>query len=70
RRGEPIEVLVESIQDGTVIGRAAHQAPETDGAVSLTGELAGLRVGRFVRAVVTDNEGADLIAEPIPGSIR
>ncbi|HEX4727756.1 MAG TPA: 30S ribosomal protein S12 methylthiotransferase RimO [Jatrophihabitans sp.] len=70
RRGEPIEVLVESVQDGTVIGRAAHQAPETDGAVSLTGELAGLRVGWFVRAVVTDNEGADLIAEPIAGSIR
>jgi len=70
RRGEPIEVLLESIQDGTVVGRAAHQAPETDGAVTLTGELTGLRVGQFVRAGVTDNEGADLVAELLPGSMR
>lgn len=70
RRGESIEVLVESLEDRTATGRAAHQAPETDGAVSLVGELAGLRVGQFVRAVVTDNVGADLVAELTTGSIR
>jgi ribosomal protein S12 methylthiotransferase len=70
RLGESIEVLVESVQDGTAAGRATHQAPETDGAVSLTGELAGLRVGQLVRAVVTDNEGADLVAELSTGPVR
>ncbi|HET6209283.1 MAG TPA: 30S ribosomal protein S12 methylthiotransferase RimO [Jatrophihabitans sp.] len=70
RRGEPVEVLVESVQDGVLVGRAAHQAPETDGAVTLTGEPAGLRAGQFVRAVVTGNEGADLIAELLPGTSR
>jgi ribosomal protein S12 methylthiotransferase RimO len=70
RLGESIEVLVESVQQGTAVGRAAHQAPETDGAVSLTGELAGLRVGQLVRAVVTGNEGADLVAELSAGSVR
>jgi tRNA A37 methylthiotransferase MiaB len=70
RLGESIEVLVESVQDGTAVGRATHQAPETDGAVSLTGELVGLRVGQLVRAVVTDNEGADLVAELRTGSVR
>ena len=51
-------------------GRAAHQAPETDGAVTLTGELAGLSSGQFVRAVVTGSDGADLVADLLPGSAR
>ena len=62
RIGEPVTVLIE--QDGDEpTGRAAHQAPETDGAVSLAGELAGLRTGQFVSAVVVDSVGADLVAE-------
>jgi ribosomal protein S12 methylthiotransferase len=70
RQGEVLDVLVESVDDESITGRAAHQAPETDGAVSLAGELAGLRPGQFVRAVVTGSDGADLIADVLPGSMR
>ncbi len=69
RIGEQLTVLVE--RDGPEpTGRAEHQAPETDGAVSLIGELAGLRAGRFVRASVVDSVGADLVAEVLPGTVR
>ncbi|OAH14726.1 30S ribosomal protein S12 methylthiotransferase RimO [Streptomyces jeddahensis] len=68
RMGETLEVLVESV-DGEegVVGRAAHQAPETDGQVVFTsGE--GLRVGLMVEAKVVGTEGVDLVAEPLQGS--
>ncbi|MFI7384143.1 30S ribosomal protein S12 methylthiotransferase RimO [Streptomyces sp. NPDC049813] len=65
RLGETVEVLVESVdaEDG-VVGRGAHQAPETDGQVRLTGG-AGLSVGRMVVAKVVGTEGVDLVAEPL-----
>ncbi|MGW0878513.1 30S ribosomal protein S12 methylthiotransferase RimO [Streptomyces sp. NPDC002671] len=71
RVGETVRVLVESVdeegEDG-VYGRAAHQAPETDGQVLLTsGE--GLSVGRMVEAKVVGTEGVDLVAEPLTGSL-
>ncbi|WP_328553070.1 30S ribosomal protein S12 methylthiotransferase RimO [Streptomyces sp. NBC_00358] len=69
RVGETVSVLVESIdgEDGAY-GRAAHQAPETDGQVLFTsGE--GLTVGRIVEAKVVGTEGVDLVAEPLPGSL-
>ncbi|MEU6934882.1 30S ribosomal protein S12 methylthiotransferase RimO [Streptomyces sp. NPDC046385] len=68
RIGETLEVLVESFDeeaDGW-IGRAAHQAPETDGQVLLPADSAeglGLAPGRMVRAKVVDTEGVDLVAE-------
>ncbi|MER5309580.1 30S ribosomal protein S12 methylthiotransferase RimO [Streptomyces sp. NPDC002773] len=67
RIGETLEVLVESVdeEDG-VIGRAAHQAPETDGQVVLTtadGTSPDLAPGRMVRAKVVGTEGVDLVAE-------
>ncbi|NEB75338.1 30S ribosomal protein S12 methylthiotransferase RimO [Streptomyces sp. SID14478] len=67
RLGETVEVLVESVdaEDG-VLGRGAHQAPETDGQVRLTGG-AGLTVGRMVEAKVVGTEGVDLVAEPLDG---
>jgi ribosomal protein S12 methylthiotransferase RimO len=67
RLGETVEVLVESVdaEDG-VVGRGAHQAPETDGQVRLTGG-AGLSVGRMVVAKVVGSEGVDLVAEPLHG---
>jgi tRNA A37 methylthiotransferase MiaB len=68
RIGEPVTVLIE--QDGDEpTGRAAHQAPETDGAVSLAGQPAGLRTGQFVSAVVVDSVGADLVAEVQQGPV-
>ncbi|GAA2330976.1 30S ribosomal protein S12 methylthiotransferase RimO [Streptomyces kunmingensis] len=65
RLGETVEVLVESVDDEDgVVGRGAHQAPETDGQVRLTGG-AGLSVGRMVEAKVVGTEGVDLVAEPL-----
>ncbi|MCT4352570.1 30S ribosomal protein S12 methylthiotransferase RimO [Streptomyces sp. Je 1-79] len=67
RIGETLEVLVESIDDEDgVIGRAAHQAPETDGQVVITADSAarlGLAPGRMVEAKVVGTEGVDLVAE-------
>ncbi|MEU8694373.1 30S ribosomal protein S12 methylthiotransferase RimO [Streptomyces sp. NPDC048665] len=69
RVGESVRVLVESVdEEEGVYGRAAHQAPETDGQVLLTsGE--GLSVGRMVEAKVVGTEGVDLVAEPLAGSL-
>ncbi|MFS8479688.1 MAG: 30S ribosomal protein S12 methylthiotransferase RimO [Micromonosporaceae bacterium] len=68
RIGLSVEVLVESVGE-TVEGRAAHQAPEVDGATTLVagGEirLDTLRVGDLVRATVTGSEGVDLYAVPV-----
>ncbi|WP_236245619.1 30S ribosomal protein S12 methylthiotransferase RimO [Streptomyces sp. CC210A] len=74
RLGETLEVLVESVEsDGpepldedeyAAAGRAAHQAPETDGQV-LFPTAAGLAVGRMVTAKVVGTEGVDLVAEVI-----
>ncbi|MFF0064003.1 MULTISPECIES: 30S ribosomal protein S12 methylthiotransferase RimO [unclassified Streptomyces] len=63
RLGESLEVLVESVdgEDGAV-GRAAHQAPETDGQVVFTTSR-GLVPGRMVEAKVVGTEGVDLVAE-------
>jgi ribosomal protein S12 methylthiotransferase len=70
RIGDMVEVLVEEVSDDELTGRAAHQAPETDGAVKVVGDVTGLRPGSLVAAIVVDNEGADLIAEVVPGSVR
>ncbi|CAL9547959.1 Ribosomal protein S12 methylthiotransferase RimO [Streptomyces sp. enrichment culture] len=69
RVGETVRVLVESVDDEEgVYGRAAHQAPETDGQVLLTsGE--GLSTGLMVDAKVVGTEGVDLVAEPLRGSL-
>ena len=69
RVGESVHVMVESVdEEEGVYGRAAHQAPETDGQVLLTsGE--GLAVGRMVEAKVVGTEGVDLVAEPLTGSL-
>ncbi|MHA6763199.1 30S ribosomal protein S12 methylthiotransferase RimO [Streptacidiphilus sp. PAMC 29251] len=68
RVGSTVTVLIESIdedEDGAVIGRAEHQAPETDGITSLTGSLDRVKVGDLVEAKVVASEGVDLIAELI-----
>ncbi|MFD9721643.1 30S ribosomal protein S12 methylthiotransferase RimO [Streptomyces sp. NPDC059076] len=66
RLGESLEVLVESIGgadgDERAVGRAAHQAPETDGQIVFTASE-GLVPGRMVRAKVVATEGVDLVAE-------
>ncbi|GJF31841.1 ribosomal protein S12 methylthiotransferase RimO [Kitasatospora sp. NE20-6] len=64
RIGTEVLVLVESVEDGTVEGRAAHQAPETDGLTTLLG-ADDAEVGRYYRAVVVGTEGVDLVAEAV-----
>jgi tRNA A37 methylthiotransferase MiaB len=65
RVGEAVHVLVESIDDEDgAVGRAEHQAPETDGQVLLTSSE-GLSVGRIVEAKVIGTQGVDLVAEPL-----
>jgi ribosomal protein S12 methylthiotransferase RimO len=65
RIGEAVEVLVEYV-DEQVEGRAAHQAPEVDGATALVAggpiDPATLRVGDLVTATVVGTEGIDLVA--------
>jgi ribosomal protein S12 methylthiotransferase RimO len=69
RLGTTVEVMVDSVADGSVEGRAAHQAPEVDGSTTLTAgagvDLAVLRPGDLVRATVTATEGVDLVAVPV-----
>ncbi|MET7641847.1 30S ribosomal protein S12 methylthiotransferase RimO [Streptomyces sp. NPDC005438] len=67
RVGETVHVLVESVdaEEGAV-GRAAHQAPETDGVVLLGhSDSPDLPIGRMVEARVVAAQGVDLIAEPV-----
>ncbi|MFB8240948.1 30S ribosomal protein S12 methylthiotransferase RimO [Kitasatospora purpeofusca] len=64
RIGTEIEVLVESVDGDVVEGRAAHQAPETDGLTTLLG-VEDPEVGQFYRARVVASEGVDLVAEAL-----
>jgi ribosomal protein S12 methylthiotransferase len=62
RVGSDVDVLVEEIDcDGRYEGRAAHQAPEVDGSVTLFCDRR-LRPGDLVTARVTESAGADLVA--------
>jgi ribosomal protein S12 methylthiotransferase len=63
RIGEIVEVLVESVEDGEVAGRAAHQGPEVDGTTYL--DRPGPQVGDLVRAEVVATDGVDLIAKEV-----
>jgi tRNA A37 methylthiotransferase MiaB len=68
RIGETVDVLVEEA-DAEIVGRAAHQGPEVDGQTTLVGEVAGLRRGDLVRAVVVASEGVDLVAAVGPARV-
>jgi tRNA A37 methylthiotransferase MiaB len=72
RVGQTVRVLVESVGgdegDESAYGRAAHQAPETDGQVLFTSGQ-DLSVGLMVEAKVIGTEGVDLVAEVLPGSL-
>lgn len=60
RVGRVVEVLVESVGEGWVEGRAAHQGPE-DGSTTVRGAGAA-NVGDLVRARVEAADGVDLVA--------
>ena len=69
RLGETLDVLIEEAADdglpGRYLGRAAHQAPEVDGVTTVVSPVP-LTAGDMVRAVATDSEGVDLIADVKP----
>ncbi len=65
RFGERVEVLVESVDDGTVEGRAAHQGPEVDGSTFLEGVSGSVAVGDMIQAVVVGSDGVDLVARQV-----
>jgi tRNA A37 methylthiotransferase MiaB len=63
RVGEIVELLVEVVDGSLVEGRTAGQAPEVDGATTLSGpDSDSVRVGDLVRARVIGSEGVDLVA--------
>ncbi|NED93744.1 30S ribosomal protein S12 methylthiotransferase RimO [Phytoactinopolyspora alkaliphila] len=64
RIGDRVSVLVEAVHDDAVEGRAEHQGPDVDGTTTVAGIRA--QVGDIVSAVVTGNDGADLIADVHP----
>ena len=64
RVGDTVEVLVESVVDGVVEGRAAHQGPDVDGTTTVSGCVAA--VGDVVSARVIAAAGVDLVAEAVP----
>jgi ribosomal protein S12 methylthiotransferase len=68
RMGETLEVLVESVADGAAEGRAAHQAPETDGSTLVTG-VGDVRIGDLVRCVVDGTDGIDLRARAVDAHV-
>jgi ribosomal protein S12 methylthiotransferase len=59
--GREVEVLVDAVDDGMLVGRTHREAPEIDGIVRLDGEFA--RPGAIVRAHVTEAMGPDLAAK-------
>ncbi|MCW2766779.1 MAG: ribosomal protein methylthiotransferase [Nocardioides sp.] len=63
RIGETVDVLVESLEDGIVEGRAAHQGPEVDGSTTIDAPPPGVRVGDLLTATVVATDGVDLVAE-------
>ncbi|HEY6934757.1 MAG TPA: 30S ribosomal protein S12 methylthiotransferase RimO [Marmoricola sp.] len=68
RLGERVTVLVESVSDGVVEGRAAHQGPEVDGTTLLEDAPEATRVGDLLTATVVGSDGVDLVARLGQGS--
>jgi hypothetical protein len=70
-----VEVLVESVAaDGTVVGRAGHQAPEVDGVTTVRsirpdgaspGLVDGASIGAIIPAQVIHSSGVDLLAAAV-----
>ena len=58
---DSVEVLIE--ESGNV-GRSAHQGPEVDGTTTVN-SASQLKIGQFVKAIVVDCDGVDLIAEDV-----
>jgi ribosomal protein S12 methylthiotransferase RimO len=62
RIGEHVRVLIEDAE--LQEGRADHQGPEVDGSTFIKSRI-HFKVGEYVSAVVTEVDGADLVAQPL-----
>lgn len=69
RVGSQLQVMIDHVEDRTVLGHADHQAPEVDGEVRLE-RSAGHRPGTLVRCTVTGSDGIDLVAAVEPAATR
>jgi ribosomal protein S12 methylthiotransferase RimO len=63
RVGSMVDVLLEEVDGGHAVGRAAHQGPDVDGVVRIDG-VRQLRRGQCLPARVVASDGVDLVAEP------
>ncbi|HBB56368.1 MAG TPA: 30S ribosomal protein S12 methylthiotransferase RimO [Hyphomonadaceae bacterium] len=65
--GKTLDVLIDAIdaETGDAIGRSFADAPEIDGSVRIMGR-SGIKVGDLTRAMITDAEGYDLVADERP----
>jgi ribosomal protein S12 methylthiotransferase RimO len=61
RIGQAVQVLVEGVEDGEPVGRAAHQGPEADGVAYIGGAA---EPGDLLTAVITATDGIDLVVSP------
>ena len=69
RIGERAEILIDEVLgDGRYLGRAAHQAPEVDGATEVRSDRR-LSPGDLVTAMFVDSDGVDLAADADAGAI-
>ena len=60
--GKEIDVLIEDVKEGWLVGRSHRDAPEIDGFVFVEGES---KPGEFIRARVTGAEPYDLLAKSL-----
>jgi ribosomal protein S12 methylthiotransferase len=66
RVGDTVEVLIEEdLGRQRYEGRAAHQAPEVDGATTVS-SLTSLGIGSMISARVVASQGVDLVADALP----
>ena len=72
RIGELGRVLIESVEDDLVEGRAAHQGPEVDGVtyleVSRDRSAGTYGIGQYLDCIFVASDGADLVAR-VQGSV-
>ena len=68
RIGETVEVMIDEVLgDGRYLGRAAHQAPEVDGATEVRGG-GQFAPGDLMSAMVVGSDGVDLVADANDGA--
>ena len=60
--GKRLEVLIDSKEGTSYLGRTQYDAPEVDGQVYINSNKV-LRPGDFVKAVITDTMEYDLVGE-------